>query len=1092
MKDLKGIPWQPRDGVRHRITREMSQPVALPPPAAAAGPSAQDEQDQEHPALAIDGSKVDEDAAVVQGVAQLEELGVINDEDDIEPEDAAGIPAEGDDYSPSIAPSEAPASPPPLSGAHGSSPPCRGAGWSSGMQSLPDSPMSPSGLGEGGKRKEAETTHSTAGEAEPKQSRQCGVLRHLTNKEVWERIQEWGNSEEASNPTALQRVSNVTDFVDQMLDPEKVTEARKAQLAKLWDRGPFTPVHKKEIPRGAQIFSHKWVDKCSKGTYKSRFTCADIRARYSADQEAEMDVFVPTPTPEAHNLLEVYALKNGYYTRSLDIVAAFLIGQDRGAAEGKHVYMRPPVEWYDLFVAWLNTLTPEEKAFYEHAFKDVYFRLDGNLYGRRTAGSVYRNELEEILCGRVDAKRYSFTRGEKDPCVFRRQKSGIILIHHIDDIRLAGPKAAVNHFVDKEMPKHCEIQAGQLESEGTAVEYLGRTKIRTKDAIITMPDEKHTQAVIAASGITARDRSEVPSKQLNLLETEPLSESEAKQYRSAVGSAIYLSLDRREIQYAVKEAARRMSQPRKCDMQAVRTLAAYLQSHPQVGRVTTCDQDESPEWQIELYSDSDWAGCLETRCSTDCYIAVVCGAIVACGSQTQPGLPATSSPDAELRGVSRATREAIFLKELITRDFGQACGKPRLWTDSSSAMQASKRIGPGSKLRHLEVCEFYVQGALQSKQIALGKVKGTVNCANFLTKHPKSGTEVRQSLPGLGMFEPRTGDDVLTTSRHINVKVSQVKKPQPWKTPVPASLAWISNKNSDIRAGDSAVRHRAEGQGINCTKALIYFSQVRAVAAQSELNEPYVWMCIYLLAALGIIAVVWKTWQCMMWLLVPPEEADDFDVDGPRQLTLQLRLLDPRDGMVLRLRRGATSQAGAVEVAAEPSEAVGPTVEAAAEPIIQETAEPLVEPEGQPSESEAEGSDISFQESRDEEYEEMWNQRAREALAQGMTPEQILQWRRREERAAYTGQYEESSYAGSATEEEESSDERSNPPTERADPPERAAPPEREEPPVPSDPFENMTGNELAAWRRAENRLLGLGSASSDAPSYGEHSGHSD
>ena len=57
-------------------------------------------------------------------------------------------------------------------------------------------------------------------------------------------------------------------------------------------------------------------------------------------------------------------------------------------------------------------------------------------------------------------------------------------------------------------------------------------------------------------------------------------------------------------------------------------------------------------------------------------------------------------------------------------------------------------------------------------------------------------------------------------------------------------------------------------------------------------------------------------------------------------------------------------------------------------------------------------------------------------------------------------------------EKEESSHERSNPP-------ERAAPLEREEPPVPSDPIENMTGNELAEWRRAENRLLGL----PDAPS---------
>ena len=157
------------------------------------------------------------------------------------------------------------------------------------------------------------------------------------------------------------------------------------------------------------------------------------------------------------------------------------------------------------------------------------------------------------------------------------------------------------------------MQAGELEKEGTAVEYLGRTKVRSEDAILTIPDEKHRQAVISAAGISARDRSEVPSIQVNLLETTPLSEEEAKRYRSAVGSAIYLSLDRRDIQYAVKEAARHMSQPRQCDMKAVKTLAAYLQTHPMVGRVVTCDPPSvTGEWSIELYSDSDWAGCLES------------------------------------------------------------------------------------------------------------------------------------------------------------------------------------------------------------------------------------------------------------------------------------------------------------------------------------------------------------------------------------------------------------------------------------------------------------------------------------------------
>ena len=139
-----------------------------------------------------------------------------------------------------------------------------------------------------------------------------------------------------------------------MLNPEEVTKARKAQLRKLWERGAFTPIHRKDIPKGSQLFGHKWVDKCSRGTYKSRFTCADAKARYTQEQEGELDVFVPTPTPESHTVLEVYAPMNKFFTRSSDIVAAFLIGRDRGAAQGKPVYVRAPIEWWELFLEWLE------------------------------------------------------------------------------------------------------------------------------------------------------------------------------------------------------------------------------------------------------------------------------------------------------------------------------------------------------------------------------------------------------------------------------------------------------------------------------------------------------------------------------------------------------------------------------------------------------------------------------------------------------------------------------------------------------------------------------------------------------------------
>ena len=300
------------------------------------------------------------------------------------------------------------------------------------------------------------------------------------------------------------------------------------------------------------------------------------------------------------------------------------------------------------------------------------------------------------------------------------------------------------------MPKYCEIQCGQLEKVGTSVEVLGRTKIRTADAVLT--DPKHIEAIMSALNIGPKDRSEVPSKQLDLMHIEPLSEAEAKAYRSAVGSAIYLSAERRDIQFATKELARHMANPRQCDLKAAKVLGAYLNRRPKVYKVIALDAGitAQSELSLDIFTDSDWAGCLETRRSTDCYVVVIGGAVIQCGTQTQPGLPATSSGDAELRGISRGAREGIFIVELATGDFNMKVTKPKLWTDSTSAQATAKRIGPGSKLRHLEVCEFYIQGALQAKKICLGKCKGTYNPANFLTEHAISGTEVRGSpaFPG--------------------------------------------------------------------------------------------------------------------------------------------------------------------------------------------------------------------------------------------------------------------------------------------------------------------------------------------------------
>ena len=63
-------------------------------------------------------------------------------------------------------------------------------------------------------------------------------------------------------------------------------------------------------------------------------------------------------SPESLALLEITALKKDHATRTFDIVAAFLIGTDRGAQTGEYVYMRPPPEWWPIFQEWVRGYPP--------------------------------------------------------------------------------------------------------------------------------------------------------------------------------------------------------------------------------------------------------------------------------------------------------------------------------------------------------------------------------------------------------------------------------------------------------------------------------------------------------------------------------------------------------------------------------------------------------------------------------------------------------------------------------------------------------------------------------------------------------------
>ena len=94
--------------------------------------------------------------------------------------------------------------------------------------------------------------------------------------------------------------------------------------------------------------------------------------------------------------------------------------------------------------------------------------------------------------------------------------------------------------------------------------FLGREKLRCEDAVLTIPDKKLIDGIIAIVGVDDSKRlSDIPGKkQLKDDDAEVLlDEAEACKYRSATGKGIYLSSDRGDVAFAVKELARRMAKP---------------------------------------------------------------------------------------------------------------------------------------------------------------------------------------------------------------------------------------------------------------------------------------------------------------------------------------------------------------------------------------------------------------------------------------------------------------------------------------------------------------------------------------------------
>ena len=356
-------------------------------------------------------------------------------------------------------------------------------------------------------------------------------------------------------------VSNIMDYLDTLqMDAREIKRARKEELRKLNEvYGAFTPRDGRGLSRDLTVFGHKWVDKVTEGVAKSRLTCQDFKKKQDANEKHNSEYpsnFCPTPHATSRKMLEVYSLVTGMPRVKADLSSAFLIAKDGGDAKGQPVMMRPPREWLEDYEEWYAKADPEvQKQLKDTPKESVLWQVDGNLYGRQTAAAQYRDRLEVILTQELPKGVYEFHRGKLDACVFRCSRTGIVLIHHIDDFDVCGPASFLNDLLKVQLPKcGCKLKVGELEWPGEASsstsEFLGRKKILIEEAVVTLPNEKHINDILKMLGLENAKPSPVAGKKLNLSDSKLLEDKAKEIYASCVGSATYLSQDRPDIKFA--------------------------------------------------------------------------------------------------------------------------------------------------------------------------------------------------------------------------------------------------------------------------------------------------------------------------------------------------------------------------------------------------------------------------------------------------------------------------------------------------------------------------------------------------------------
>ncbi|GJV37294.1 retrovirus-related pol polyprotein from transposon TNT 1-94 [Tanacetum coccineum] len=426
-------------------------------------------------------------------------------------------------------------------------------------------------------------------------------------------------------------------------------------------------------PDKVMVITLKWIYKVKLDELggilknKARLVARGYRQEEGIDFE---ESFAPVARLEAIRIFLAFAAHMNMVVYQMDVKTAFLNGNLR-----EEVYVSQP----DGFV---------DKDNPNHVYK-----LKKALYGLKQAPRAWYDMLSSFLISQ------DFSKGSVDPTLFiHRDGKELLLVQiYVDDIIFAASTPELCDLFSKIM-----CSKFKMSMMGKISFFLG-LQISQSPRGIFINQSKYALESLKKYGFDSCDPVDTLMVEKSKLDEDKEGKAvDSSHYRGMIGTLLYLTASRPDLQFAICMCARYQARPTEKHLNAVKRIFRYLKGT--VHRGLWYPKDSSIA--LTAFADADHAGCQDTRRSTS---------------------------GTEYIALSGCCAQILWMRSQLT-DYGFGFNKIPMYCDNKSAIALCCNNVQHSRSKHIDIRFHFIKEHVENGVIELYFVNTEYHWRTIFTK----------------------------------------------------------------------------------------------------------------------------------------------------------------------------------------------------------------------------------------------------------------------------------------------------------------------------------------------------------------------